>query len=245
MTKKIYDKIANSYLRTDLSLTKKYVAAPTFIKLVGRTKNKRVIDFGCGSGYSTRLMTGASLLVGVDSSLKQINLARKIEKIEKRGIIYSQADINKSTFLKFKEFDKVTAMYLLHYASTKEELYIICKNIARSLKSGGKFIAINSNPDFPEQTNRKYGITATFEGNLVEGARRKVVYLLFNEEICSFNTYFWKKETYEGALQKAGFRNIKWYLPIVSQEGLDVLGKGFWKELLEKPFICGLTATKS
>ncbi len=240
-----YDQIAKSYLKTDSSLTKKYVATPTFMRLVGKTKDKRVIDFGCGSGYSTRLITNAIYLMGIDSSHEQIILARDIEKDKNQGIIYKQLDISKDINMKFKAFDKATAFYLLHYASTKEELYTYCKNIARFLKSGGKLIVLNSNPEYPEQLNRKYGVVATLENGLVEGTKRKVTYLINERELCSFNTYFWSKKTYEEALQKAGFRNIEWHIPLVSKEGVKIRGKEFWKELLEEPFICGLTAIKS
>ncbi len=239
-----YDKIAKVYLETDVSLTKKYVATPTFFKILGATENKKIIDIGCGSGYSTRLMSNVGYLVGIDSSRRQIVLAKKIEKFKKQGTVYDHINICKESYKEFKEFDKATAFYLLHYAKTKKELFTMCKNIADCLKSGGKFVALNSNPDYPEQENLKYEILATLEKGRVEGTKRKITYLLPNKSL-SFNTYFWKRKTYVDALKKAGFRRIQWHAPIVSQEGIDMQGKKFWKELIERPFICGLTAVKS
>jgi len=106
-------------------------------------------------------------------------------------------------------------------------------------------IALNSNSDYPGQNSLKYEIRAVLEKKGMEGSIRRVTYFLPNKKPLSFTTYFWKKETYIDALKKAGFKKIQWHPMVVSQKGIDLLGKEFWKELIEHPFICGLTAIKS
>jgi len=240
-----YDLISEAYSKIDSSLTKEFFAKPTFLKLLGKTRGKKVIDLGCGSGYSTRLIkeTGSKEVVGVDISSKQILLAQEIEREKLLGIRYYECDVVRLSS-KFKNFDIATAFYLLHYASTKDELYKICKNIYNSLKPRGRFIAINGNPDYPLFESAKYGIKVEIIPPIFEGAIRKVTYFDGNKKICSFNNYFWKKDTYEVVLKNAGFEKIEWHNPIISKEGIKKFGKEFWNELIKNPFICGLTCIK-
>jgi toxoflavin synthase len=245
MSSQPYDLIAKAYSKTDSSLTKEHVAKPTLANLLGNTRGKRVIDPGCGSGYSTRLVrnTGSNDVIGVDISAEQIRIAQEFEQRDPLGITYYQHDIGEP--LQFQDFDVATALYLLHYASSKDELQRFCENIGDALRAGGRFVTINSNPDHPTLENPKYGITATINPPVVGGSPRIVTYLDEKEQLCSFTTYFWGKDTYEEALTNAGFENIEWHNPIVSEEGMRRFGKQFWDEFLDKPFICGLTCTKT
>lgn len=246
MNSQFYDTIAEAYYKTNSSITKEFVVKPTLIKLIGDTNFKRILDLGCGSGYSTRIIREAGLneIVGIDISSKQIAIARDIEQKNPKGISYYQGDVRDISSLQFKNFDVVTAIYLIHYASTKDELNVICKNISSLLKVGGKFVSINSNPDHPTTDNKKYGIIVNIDCPIFNGAKRRVTYLDGKEQLCSFETYFWRKDTYESALSAAGFKEIEWHRPIVSEEGISTFGKTFWNELIENPFICGSTCTK-
>jgi len=230
MSSQPYDLIAEAYLKTDSSPIKEFVAKPTFLSLLGDTSGKKVIDIGCGSGYSSRIVrgTGPNKVVGIDISAQQICMAQKMELKKFSGISYYLCDVRNDSFLPFRDFDIATALYLLHYASTREDLYITCKNIFHALRPGGKFILINSNPDYPTLDNPKYGITAKITPPLVEGAIRIVTYLDGGKPFCDFTTYFWKKDTYEEALLAAGFKEIRWHKPIISVEGIQKFGEKFW-----------------
>jgi ubiquinone/menaquinone biosynthesis C-methylase UbiE len=242
-----YDAIAEQYRQTEKVIMKMYVVVPTFLSILGDIKDKRVVDLACGSGYFTRLIRkkGAREAVGIDISSKEIGLAEATEEKESLGISYYISDISTFNFNEIEKFDVATAAYLLHYASSKEELLKMCRNIYDSLKSGGRFTALNSNPTYPTQPHKKYEATALAEKlPLVEGGRRKLDYYLQDKLLCTFYTFFWEKSTYEDALTKAGFKNIKWHPLIVSDEGMQKYGKEFWGELLEIPYISGLTCTK-
>ena len=241
-----YDQIAEKYKEAEEAITKKYVVEPSFIKLAKTAKNKRVVDLACGSGYFTRKLEGigASEIVGIDISRKEIELAKAIEEKRKGKIKYFVGDVANFDFSKFEKFDVATAVFLLHYAESKEKLIKICKGIYNSIRAGGKLIVINSDPENSLQSDKKYEVTATAKLPLREGDIRKVTYFLSGKEICSFDTYFWSKKTYDDALKKAGFHNIKWHQIIVSEEGIKKFGKPFWKDLLDNPYITGLTCDK-
>lgn len=232
-----YDKIAKQYeeAATEKRNHRRYVLIPTFIHFLGDVNNKSVLDLACGEGFWTRLVKkmGANTVTGIDISKEMIRLALKKEKETSYGIEYIVQDITK--LQKIGEFDLITAIFLLHYAKTKDELLKMCKNIYKNLKNKGKFIGIINNPSNPLQYDKKYDFTVTTKEPLKEGDTLTTKIFANGNEICSFKIYFWKKETYEQAFKKAGFKTVKWYKPIISQEGIKKLGYDFWRDYLENP----------
>ena len=107
------------------------------------------------------------------------------------------------------------------------------KVIYDNLKDGGKFIGINSNPDQPLTSTKKYGTKVAHVGPLTEGSKLAVTIYNGEKELCSFTNYHWSKETYEEAFKKAGFKKFNWVPLEVSQEGIDKYDKDFWEAALE------------
>lgn len=121
MTKLQYNTISEEYSKM-LGDVKKYILVPTFLKIVGKIKNKSVMDLGCGSGFFTRILAKLkpNKIIGVDISSKLIEIAISIENRDKFGIKYIVSDVLK---LKInKTFDLITAVYLLNYNKDKKDL---------------------------------------------------------------------------------------------------------------------------
>lgn len=69
--------------------SKEYFRRPIILKNLDNIKGKKIIEFGCGSGYWTRLLSGkGAKCVGVDNSKEQIERAIEEEKRKPRGIKY-------------------------------------------------------------------------------------------------------------------------------------------------------------
>lgn len=232
-----YDYIAKEYVG-NISLKRRYCYDHSFYKAIGKVDGKSVLDLACGSGYYTREIKkmGADKVVGVDISEEMIKIAE--EENENLGIEYLVCNV--SEMPKIGEFDLIIGSFLLHYSKTKEELKLMCNNIFNNLKNRGKFIALNLNPDDPlqpEETHRKYGSTTTTKGELKEGGvvRVKIYKDKDDKNPPEFSCYHWEKKTYEEILSKAGFKNIKFNYPEVSQDGIDKFGEEFWKDFIEHP----------
>lgn len=232
-----YDKIAKQYIKTVKrpTILREYCLTPSLFYPVGDIKGKTILDLGCGEGYFTRLMKkkGASKVIGVDISKEMIKLARASEKREPLGIKYFVYDTTQLP--KLDEFDIVMGTFLLHYSKTETQILKMCKNIYKNLKDGGRFIALNHNPDNPIGQNKKYGSTTTAKKPLKEGDILTVTLFSRGKKTCSFGVYFWKKGTYEKAFKRAGFKIIKWHKLIISREGIKKFGRIFWEDYLEKP----------
>jgi ubiquinone/menaquinone biosynthesis C-methylase UbiE len=242
-----YDRIVEDYQKTKETILNQYVIIPTFLELGRCLKNKNVIDLACGAGYSTRLLKeqiGVNKLIGLDISEEQIKLARKIEKQSPFGISYLVGDVANFDFSSLGFFDAATAVFLLHYFPTEEQIFLACKNIYSILNEDGTFIILNNNPENPIQPDKKYGFTSTAEMPLKEGDKKRITYYLEDERLCSFYAYHWGKNALEGALKKAGFNRVEWHNPIISEQGIKKFGEEFWQDFRENPNIITLEVYK-
>ncbi|MFA6533782.1 MAG: class I SAM-dependent methyltransferase [Patescibacteria group bacterium] len=111
--------------------------------LLGDLSNKRVLDLGCGRGrYAIEIAKRAKEVVGVDISIKSIDLAR--QAAEQAGVNNFQGLID-DFFEPFESapFDYILAVNLLHHV---DNLDLILTNIRKSLKPNGKIFILEFNP---------------------------------------------------------------------------------------------------
>jgi 2-polyprenyl-3-methyl-5-hydroxy-6-metoxy-1,4-benzoquinol methylase len=114
-----YDLIAEEYAKS-LTITKKYIILPTFEKIIGKVKDKKVLDLACGSGFFTREIAkrNPSKIIGVDLSSKEIIIAKEQEKKESLELNYICDNV---LDLKLKDnINTISAVYLLNYAKSEK-----------------------------------------------------------------------------------------------------------------------------
>jgi toxoflavin synthase len=192
---------------------KVFIVRPTFLKLCGvHACHRSVLDLACGSGIYSRVLkeAGAKRVVGIDISEEQIKIARRKEMNNPLGIEYFIGDVGTYDFVKLRSFGVATAVFLLEYASSREELQQICGNVYLALQEGGIFIDIIDNPDATLPTDEKYEVALSLdEGSSgEEGCKRRVTSYRDSVEVLHFYNYLWSRGTYEGALRNAGFHGI-------------------------------------
>lgn len=241
-----YNPIAEEYQVAKQQPWRTYIEAYTLDALLPDLAGKAVIDIACGEGYYSRRLRqkGASRVVGVDLSEGMIELARKQEAENPLGVDYRVGDGKELPFT--GEFDIAFAGYFLNYAHDRRELQEMCDAIARSLKPGGRFIAVNSSPmlDFdPGRSYRQYGFEAKVQGPLVEGA--PITWQIFlDDSFFEIENYFLDRQIHEEAFRAAGFSEISWPPPLLSPEGENKFGRDFWRLFLDKPTIAFIDCVK-
>lgn len=232
-----YDAIAEGFKEARQRPAYLHVESYTFLGLVGDVTGKAVLDLACGEGTYTRALRrrGARRVVGVDVSAGMIELARREEAREPLGVEYVIQDV---TALDLPErFDVVTAAYLLNHARTAAELEAMCRAVARALKPGGRFVAVNNNLDQPPETYpllKKYGYTKSAPGGLVEGAPIKVIFFV-NGGTVEVEDCYLSRQTYEEAFRVAGLKDLRWHPLRLSPAGEAEFGRDYWKDLLDHP----------
>jgi ubiquinone/menaquinone biosynthesis C-methylase UbiE len=232
-----YDPIAEQYRRAKQQPWRAHIEAFTLMKLIGDPTGKAVIDVACGEGFYTRMIRhrGAAKVTGVDLSAKMIELAQASEVQHRLGIDYVIGDGR--DLMVATDYDLAVAAYLLNYARDRAELNAMCTGIARSLKPGGRFITVNSNPacDFPTAPSyRKYGFETSVVLPFYEGAPITWTFYLEDGPF-DIENYFLSVESHEVALRAAGFRDIRWHRPMLSPEAAAAYGHDYWSALLDYP----------
>lgn len=233
--------------------TKKYILAskqwlgpslikyPSLKKVIGdRVNGKDVIDIGCGDGeWGQQLVKlGANKVVGIDSD-QGVILDCKTKFNYQTNLVYreeSSLDLSEEA-----TYDFAFAVFVLHFSNNVAELQKSLTNIARSLKPGGEFIGFTVNGVGDYNPTRALGIQfgATVVLNTIppkDGERLKIeFYNPEGEVIGDADMTFFYRSTYEHCLKAAGFVDIEWIDPIISDEGLAKYGPEFFSAFFNPP----------
>ncbi len=237
-----YDAIAREYQATKKSPLRRHIEAFSFFNMLGDIRGLGVLDLACGEGFYTRLIraSGAVSVQGIDISPEMIRLAENTERQSPQGIEYRCADVAELPDL--GRFDRVSAVYLLHYAPSVEILAAMCKRIAAQLKPGGRFVSINENPgqSFAEYAGyTQYGFNKSATEPQEDGASISYA-LVSGRKMIRFNVYHYARDTYESLLQAAGFNEIRWEPLQLSPAGIEECGEEYWQEYMRNPPVTGL-----
>jgi len=141
-----YDHIGSKYDEYAQMATLKRAESYTVLRMVGPLAGKRVLDLACGFGFYTRLLKqhGAAQVIGIDISPEMVRLGREQEQAEPLGVTYQVCDATALPAL--GTFDLVTAIYLLNYATSTDQLLGMCRSAYDNLVPGGRFVAYTVNP---------------------------------------------------------------------------------------------------
>jgi toxoflavin synthase len=239
-----YDHIGSKYNEYAQIATLKPAESYTLLRLVGKLEGKRVLDLASGFGFYTKLLKqrGAAQVVGVDISPEMVRLAREKGGDESNGIEYLVYDA--AQLPQLGHFDLVTAVYLLNYATSKEQMLGMFRSAYDQLVAGGRFIAYTVNPAFTlsKPNSTKYGVTVLCQ------APEEDRYVCDAEFVTDPPTPFryvqWSQGTYEWAVTEAGFRTFAWHPTEVAPEDIARYGEAYWRDFHANGLVIGLVCQK-
>lgn len=239
-----YDHIGSKYDEYARTATLKQAESYTLFRMVGALDGKRVLDLACGFGFYTRLLKqhSAAQVVGVDLSPEMIRLAIQQEQAEPLGITYQVGDA--VTLPQLGPFDLVTAVYLLDYATSKDQLLGMFRSAYNNLVAGGRFIAYTMDPAFtlskPNYT--QYGVTVLRQ--VPEEDRYVCDAEFVTVPPTPFRYVQWNQATYEWAVTEAGFRDFAWQPTEVAPEDIARYGEAYWRDFHANGLVIGLICQK-
>ena len=143
-SKRTYDLMAKEYhsARTKKrgvgQFYNKMLEMPATLELSGNVKNKKVLDWGCGSGIYAKILTRKGAKVkGFDISEEMVKIAKKENpKLDLR--------VGSGLKIPFKEkFDIVVASLAIHYLKDWDKVF---EEVKKILKKGGIFVYSVGNP---------------------------------------------------------------------------------------------------
>lgn len=231
-----FDELAALYEETAEWPFRKYCEIPSTIDKLGDLSGLSVLDFGCGSGFYTRLLkrNGAKEVVGYDISSGMVDYARRREEKEQYGITY----LNDKESIPKGHFDIVLSVYILPYAKTHSDLMELCNDMVRPITPRGHLVTLPLHPKYSLEKSyyRPYGIDLISSSATPRTDETPLTLHLCHPPYDDFVTaYYWSRETLTNALHQQGLTNIEWRNFHVTDEGKEVLGNSFWKAYQECP----------
>jgi SAM-dependent methyltransferase len=159
-----------------------YLAYRDLPEIISRhVKGKRALDFGCGTGRSTRFLAALGFdVVGVDIAEEMLRLARSGDpsgdyRLVREGGVRS---------LGTAPFDLVTAIFTFDNVPTAEQKIRLFEELGDALAKGGKIVSLVSAPeiythewasfttkDYPENRKARTGDRVRIVMTDVEDAR--------------------------------------------------------------------------
>ena len=163
-----YDKIAGQYhrMRTEDNpegwFYNELLEMPATLELLGKVRDKKVLDLGCGTGIYSRILNEKGAEVkGVDISEKMLEIARK----ENPELDFKKGSVSNIPF--DEKFDVVVSPLVFDYVENWDKAL---EEIRGSLKEEGIFVFSKCNP-FVE-------IAKKME---IEGKKEKIIKNYFDE----------------------------------------------------------------
>jgi ubiquinone/menaquinone biosynthesis C-methylase UbiE len=208
-------KRANAYSKLGFPGTY-YLAYRDLPKIISsHVKGTEALDFGCGSGRSTRFLRELGFsTIGVDISK---DMLQKAKEIDPEGDYRLIGDGDFSQF-KHGTFDLVLAAFTFDNIPTFEKKMITLRGIRSLLKSEGRMVNLVSSPeiythewasfstrDFPENKHAKNGDRVRIIQTDTED-KRPVIDIV------------WGPEAYRETYEKARLRIIKIYKPLAEKK---------------------------
>ena len=202
-----YNAIANIYAKHE-NVGTAYLAYKYLCALLAKyAQGSSTLDFGCGTGSSTRFLNDIGLDVcGVDINDAMLTEARS----HNDNIIYKKINAGKIPY-ENNTFDIVFSAFVLLEVDSKERMLNILNEIYRVLNNGGIFIAVTGSTEM--YSNPWLSLDCDFEQNknLKSGDIAKVH---LREIDLSVYDYYWTHQDYEDVINETQFTLLEHLFPL-------------------------------
>jgi ubiquinone/menaquinone biosynthesis C-methylase UbiE len=202
---------AYSKLKFDKTYYLAYRDLPKII--LKHTSGKKALDFGCGTGRSTRfLRTLGFKTIGVDISEEMIAIAQQLDPIG----IYQHIDDGDFSSLPSSSYDLVLSAFTFDNIPTMNKKIALFESLSVLLKQNGTIINLVSSPEIYTHEWASF-TTKDFPGNAEakSGNIVRIITIDIKDERPCYDI-FWSVEDYKKVYTNAGLRIISTYKPLAT-----------------------------
>jgi ubiquinone/menaquinone biosynthesis C-methylase UbiE len=197
-----YSPIAGNYEKFESEAkTLLLLGYPAVIKFLSPLENKKILDYGCGTGsFSRYLRDRGAKVTGVDISLGMIDVACRTSPF---GISYYRINTGDLDRFRERQFDHAVSNFVFCAIPAKSMIKKILKEIFRILRNNGSFVLMNTNW---EESNGREFVSSKLEycDDLTSEQRIRVI--TKSDPPIIFEDYFRSKEEYRNLIEEAGFK---------------------------------------
>jgi SAM-dependent methyltransferase len=167
---------------------------------------KRAVDYGCGTGRSTRfLQSNGFQVIGVDISKKMLQQAIRFDDAS-----YYLHIKNAQIPVFDSSCDLVLSSFVLFMVPTKERLSAIFKEAYRCLRNEGVFIIVTGSEELYSHEWLSYETDYPQNANLKSGDSTKIKLRDLGIE---FTNYYWTESDYNELIRSSGFKILEKHFP--------------------------------
>jgi SAM-dependent methyltransferase len=176
----------------------------------GRT----ALDFGCGTGRSTRFLRNLGYdVVGVDISAQMLAQAR-VRDPEGAYRLVPDGDLGG---LAPRSFDLVFAAFTFDNVPTMERKVALFRSLGRLLNGGGRIVNLVSSPDIYVNEWASFSTRAFPENRNARSGDRVLIVMLDVEDRRPVEDILWSDADYTEVYKRAGLVPLQVYRPLGKQ----------------------------
>jgi len=207
-------KYAEAYAKLEFHNTY-YLAYRDLPELIfEHVKGRDAIDFGCGTGRSTRFLQKLGFdVIGVDISEDMIQKAREIDP-EGDYCLINDGDFSQ---LKKNTCDLVLSAFTFDNIPAMEKKVKIFKEIGRLLKSEGRIVNLVSSPEIYVNEWASFSTKDFPENRFAKSGDRVRIIVTDLEDKRPVEDIIWTDESYREVFKKAGLEFIKTHKPLAKE----------------------------
>jgi SAM-dependent methyltransferase len=209
----VYDDHARSEAYAKLEFPGTYYLAfrdlPEIIR--GHAVGGTALDFGCGTGRSTRFLRGLGFgVVGVDISEPMLVRARELDP----GGEYRLVPDGDLDGLEANAYDLALSAFTFDNIPTRDRKVALFRSLGRCLKAGGRIVSLVSSPDIYVNEWASFS-TKYFPANRDARCGDKVLIVMLDvEDRRPVEDILWTDEGYSDVYERAGLTAIETHRPL-------------------------------
>ncbi len=194
-----------------------YLAYRDLPKIIGEHVNgTSALDFGCGTGRSTRFLTklGFESVVGVDIA-EQMLVQARVRDSEGEYRLVTDGDLGE---IAAASYDLVLSVFTFDNIPTMDKKVSLFRSLKQLLKDGGRIVSLVSSPEIYVNEWASFS-TKNFPENrtAVSGDKVRIV-MLDVEDSRPVEDIIWSNADYMEVYKRAGLKSVKVYWPLASQD---------------------------
>ncbi|HZO20569.1 MAG TPA: class I SAM-dependent methyltransferase [Gemmatimonadaceae bacterium] len=180
--------------------------------LAEHVHGKAAIDFGCGTGRSTRFLRQLGFdTVGVDISAEMIAMARRLDP----DGAYALIDDGDLSGLDRHAYDLALAVFTFDNIPGEDHRVRLLGELRDRLKSDGVIVLVDSTPELYLNEWASFSTAASCPSNLTAKAGDVVYTVMLDvEDRRPVEDILWLDEDYRTAFDRARLRLIETYRPL-------------------------------
>lgn len=177
-------------------------------------QGRNAVDFGCGTGRSTRFLRNLGYeVVGVDISAQMLAQAR-VRDPEGAYRLVPDGDVGG---LAPSSYDLVFSTFTFDNVPTMERKVALFRSLGRLLKGGGRIVNLVSSPDIYVNEWASFSTRAFPENRNARSGDRVLIVMLDVEDRRPVEDILWSDEDYNEVYKRAGLVPLQVYRPLAKQ----------------------------